>query len=109
MAADFSKNGIGSAGAGQLCQVLTNNEGLKTLLLDTNALGDEGAAMLAAVSWSVGAGWENGEVGWEALRVAGPRCQGSGRATGGNHPSAFVRQNWALLPPSHLHLDCCCC
>ena len=50
VAADFSKNGIGASGATQLCQVLGNNSGLRTLLLDTNAMGDEGAAMLATVS-----------------------------------------------------------
>jgi hypothetical protein len=50
-AADFSKNLIGPQGCTQLCQVLTSNTGLQTLLLDTNALGDEGAAMLATVSW----------------------------------------------------------
>lgn len=30
-------------------QALTSNSGLQSLLLDTNALGDEGAAMLATV------------------------------------------------------------
>lgn len=32
-----------------LPQALTSNSGLQSLLLDTNALGDEGAAMLATV------------------------------------------------------------
>jgi hypothetical protein len=49
VAADFSKNGIGAQGASQLVAVLSNNEGLRTLLLDTNALGDEGAALMATV------------------------------------------------------------
>ncbi len=30
-------------------QALTSNSGLQSLLLDTNAMGDEGAAMLATV------------------------------------------------------------
>jgi hypothetical protein len=70
VAADFSKNGIGASGATQLCQVLGNNSGLRTLLLDTNALGDEGAAMLATVS------------GWAALVEAAAATAATAAASG---------------------------
>lgn len=46
-AADFSKVGAGPRGATQLCQALASNTALESLLLETNNLGDEGAAALA--------------------------------------------------------------
>ena len=47
MAADFSKNGIGTMGVTQLCEVLKNNDALRTLILGTNSIGDEGAELLS--------------------------------------------------------------
>jgi NLR family CARD domain-containing protein 3 len=47
LAVDFSKNGITHDGIKQLATVLQDNETLRTLILDTNAAGDEGAAVLA--------------------------------------------------------------
>ena len=44
---DFSKNGIGTLGMTQLCEALKNNDMLRTLILGTNSVGDEGAALLA--------------------------------------------------------------
>lgn len=46
-AADFSKNGIGTLGTTQLCEVLKNNDMLQTLILGTNSIGDDGAELLA--------------------------------------------------------------
>lgn len=46
-AADFSKVGMGAAGITQLCAALASNTALETLLLETNNMGDEGAALLA--------------------------------------------------------------
>lgn len=46
-AADFSKNGIGTLGLTQLCEALRNNDMLRTLILGTNSIGDEGAETLA--------------------------------------------------------------
>ncbi len=47
-AVDFSKNGIATEGLEQLCEVLKNNDVLRTLMLGTNSIGDDGAEMLAA-------------------------------------------------------------
>lgn len=47
LAVDFSKNGITQDGIKQLATVLQENETLRTLILDTNAAGDEGATVLA--------------------------------------------------------------
>ena len=49
ISADLSKNGVGPKGIGQLCQALTHNQTLQTLLLDTNNLGDEGAGQIASI------------------------------------------------------------
>ncbi len=46
-AADLSKNGIGTLGTTQLCEVLKNNDMLQTLILGTNSIGDDGAELLA--------------------------------------------------------------
>ena len=52
-AVDFSKNGIATEGLEQLCEVLKNNDALRTLMLGTNSIGDDGAEMLAAFMSSV--------------------------------------------------------
>jgi hypothetical protein len=44
---DFSKNGIGVMGVTHMCEALKNNDTLKTLVLDTNSIGDEGAEVIA--------------------------------------------------------------
>ena len=44
---DFSKNGIGTLGMTQLCEALKNNDMLRTFIMGTNSIGDEGAALLA--------------------------------------------------------------
>lgn len=49
ISADLSKNGVGPKGTAQLCQALTHNQTLQTLLLDTNNLGDEGAEQVASI------------------------------------------------------------
>ena len=46
-AVDFSKNGIGTLGVTQLCEALKNNDMLRTFIMGTNSIGDEGAALLA--------------------------------------------------------------
>jgi hypothetical protein len=46
-AVDFSKNGIGTLGMTQLCEALKNNDMLRTFIMGTNSIGDEGAALLA--------------------------------------------------------------
>lgn len=46
-AVDFSKNGIGTLGMTQLCEALKNNDMLRTFIMGTNSIGDEGAAQLA--------------------------------------------------------------
>ena len=80
VAADFSKNGIGPQGCAQLCQVLTSNSGLKTLLLDTNTIGDEGAAMLATVR-----GWGWGPRRRHAEAAAGVAAEGGGAVPAASH------------------------
>lgn len=44
---DFSNNGIGLAGASQLCEVLKNNDALNVISLATNNIGDDGASTMA--------------------------------------------------------------
>lgn len=82
MAADFSKNGIGAEGCEQLCTVLPNNSGLQNLLLDTNALGDEGASMLATVRTLRCCNAQGGHI--TPAREGGSAASGLRRARGGS-------------------------
>eukprot|EP00798_Chlamydomonas_sp_ICE-L_P019001 gene19001-25585_t len=52
-AVDLSKNGIGKMGVGALCQVLQGC-GVRTLMLGTNSIGDEGAELLATAISDLG-------------------------------------------------------